>query len=105
EEAEVPRRERGIAVGVANLTEAAHVGGPSPDQEVIQDLSELRRCHALVLEKLQREVVVVSQRSCKTIAQFHEIQKTIGQHPLLDLVKGVERAAAAILYGIGRLIC
>jgi hypothetical protein len=37
-------------VSVADFTEAACVGRAGPAQEVIQDLGELRRRHALVLE-------------------------------------------------------
>src|SRR5262245_2945059 len=91
-------------MGVADFTQAACVGGAGSAQEIIQDMSELRRRHSLVLEKLQREVVVVAQSSRKTIAQFDEIQKAVGQHPLLNLVKSVEGTAAAILHGICGLI-
>src|SRR6185503_11365590 len=103
-ETQVPGRQRRIAMGISDVTEAARVGVTGPEQEVIEDACQFRGRHALVLDQLQREVVLEPERSRKTIAQRDEIQKAVGQHPPLNLVKGVERTAAAILDGIGRLI-
>src|SRR4029077_20439706 len=104
EETKIPGRERGIAMSTADFSEASCVGSAGPAQEVIQDMTELPRRHPLVFDEFQREVVVVSQSSRKAIAQFHEIEKAVGQYPLLNLVKSVERTAAGILHGIGGLV-
>ena len=86
------------------LGEAARIGRVGARHEVVEDAPELLRRHALVLAQLEIEVVVEAQGAGKAVAQLHQVQEAVVQHPPLDLAEALEGAAAALFHRIGGLI-
>src|SRR5690606_20369200 len=101
-EAQIPRLDGAPAVSGSSSLERSSVGRLGTREEVVEDRRQGLLRHPLALDRLVGEEVPVAQRTRKPVAQAHDVQEAVVEHPPLDGAEGIERALPAFLDGIDR---
>ena len=95
-----PDRFTKLAFRAKTFTEDTQVAQREIKRRLKNTVKKLSLLNPLIKEAVSEVVSKVGSENLDS----DEIKETVGQHPALNLVKGVERTAAAILDGVGGLI-